>query len=158
MVRSRSSAIAGSSVVQTVRVTRPIEDVFAFVSNPLFFPQWHSAVQTVHDISGESDGPGSTYSMQRQLPSGPAENQLEVFSRAHPTNFGIRTTSGPTPFLYRYRFAAHNGETVVQLDAQVELDGVATRLPQLARRGVKKGVNDNLATLKVVLEKRRRAR
>ena len=35
---------------------------------------------------------------------------------------------------------------------------VATRLPQLARRAVKKGVNDNLATLKVVLEKRRRAR
>jgi len=44
------------------------------------------------------------------------------------------------------------------LDAQVELDGVAARLPQLARRAVKKGVDDNLATLKVVLEKRRRAR
>jgi hypothetical protein len=96
--------------------------------------------------------------MNRELPTGPAINQLEVIASKPPREFTIRTTSGPTPFLYRYRFAAHNGETVVQLDAQVELDGVATRLPQLARRGVKKGVNDNLATLKVVLEKRRRAR
>ena len=63
--------------------------------------------------------------------------------------------SGANPFLYRYLFAAQNGETVVQLDAQVELDGVATRLPQLARRALKKGVDDNLATLKAILEQRR---
>ena len=85
----------------SVRVERPIEEVFAFVSNPLLFPRWNSAVQTVHGTSGESGGPGSTYSMRRQLPTGQVENELEVLSREHPTKFGIRTTSGPTPFLYQ---------------------------------------------------------
>jgi uncharacterized protein YndB with AHSA1/START domain len=140
----------------TVRVKRPIEEVFAFVSNPLLFPQWNSAVQTVHDISAESDGPGSTYLMQRQLRSGPAENQLEVFSREHPTNFGIRTTSGPTPFLYHYQFASDGVATVVHLNASVELHGVTAALAPVAARAVKRGVDGNLATLKHTLETRTR--
>jgi uncharacterized protein YndB with AHSA1/START domain len=140
----------------TLRVKRPIEEVFAFVSNPLLFPQWNSAVQTVHDISAESDGPGSTYLMQRQLRSGPAENQLEVFSREHPTNFGIRTTSGPTPFLYHYRFASDGIATVVHLNASVELHGVTAALAPVAARAVRRGVDANLATLKHTLETRTR--
>ncbi len=48
-----------------------------------------------------------------------------------------------------------DGKTIVQLDAQVELDGVAAFMPQLARLAVKHGVDDNLATLKLILEERR---
>ena len=40
----------------------------------------------------------------------------------------------------------------MKLDAEVELPGAAALLPQLAGRLVKKGVNDNLATLKQILE------
>jgi hypothetical protein len=59
---------------------------------------------------------------------------------------------GPTPFLYRYQFSAENGETVMKLEAEVELPGAAAFLPQLARRLVKRGVDDNLAALKKILE------
>jgi hypothetical protein len=76
-------------------------------------------VQTVHGTSGETGELGSTYSMQREIPSGQVENDLEVFVREHPTEFGIRTTSGPTPFLYRYRFTSDGTDTVVHLDASV---------------------------------------
>jgi hypothetical protein len=64
--------------------------------------------------------------MQRQLPIGQVENGLEVFSRERPIEFGIRTTSGPTAFLYRYRFASDGADTVVRLDASVELAGATT--------------------------------
>jgi uncharacterized protein YndB with AHSA1/START domain len=136
----------------SVRVERPIEEVFEFVSNPLLFPLWNSAVQTVRGTSGENGGPGATYSMQRQLPTGQVENELEVLSREHPTKFGIRTTSGPTPFLYSYRFAPVDADTVVHLDASVELSGVSTVLGPLAARGVRRGVDANLAALKRTLE------
>ena len=92
--------------------------------------------------------------MERQLPSGRATNELEIVARDRPREFAIRTTSGPTPFLYRYRFDGENATTVVELDAQVELPGVAALVPQLARLAVKKGVDANLATLKLVLEDR----
>ena len=40
----------------------------------------------------------------------------------------------------------------MKLDAEVELPAAASFLSQLARRLVKKGVDDNLATLKQILE------
>ena len=129
-----------------VRIERPIEDVFAYVSNPGNFPDWNSAVTAVRE--GEM---GSTYVMERRLPSGRAVNELSIVALERPTDFAIRTTSGPTPFLYVYRLSAENGETVVRLDAEVELEGVGSLLPQLARRAVKKGVDDNFRTLKGIL-------
>jgi uncharacterized protein YndB with AHSA1/START domain len=146
-------------VFQTsIDIKRPAEEVFAYVCDPRNLPVWNSAVRAVRATSPTTNGVGSTFSMKRELPTGPATNQLEVITSKPPREFTIRTTAGPTPFLYRYQLAARNGETVVRLEAQVELDGVAGRLPQLARRAVKKGVDDNLATLKVILERRRRAR
>ena len=92
--------------------------------------------------------------MQRQLPTGHATNQLEIVACTRPQEFAIRTTTGPTPFRYRYRFAADNGHTIVHLDVQLELSGLAAFASPLARRAVKRGVDDNLATLKHNLEKR----
>ena len=135
-----------------VRVERPIEEVFELVSNPLLFPRWNSAVQRIRQTSGERGEPGSTYSMQRQLPTGPVENELEVVSRQHPTEFAIRTTSGPTPFVYRYLFASDDSNTVVHLDASVELPHATAILGPLAARGVRRGVDANLAALKRALE------
>ena len=142
----------------SIGINRPAEEVFAYVCDPRNLPAWNSAVQAVRPTSPATNGVRSTFSMKRELPAAPAINQLEVIASEPPREFTIRTTAGPTPFLYRYRFAAQDGKTVVHLEAQVELDGVAGRLPQLARRAVKKGVDDNLATLKVVLENRRRTR
>ena len=142
----------------SVRIARPIEQVFAFVSDPIQFPQWNSAVQAVRHTSavrGPSGGtgePGSTYSMQRELPSGQVENGLEVFVREQPTEFGIRTTSGPTPFVYDYGFAADGEDTIVHLDASVELAGVAGMLGPLAARAVRRGVDANFTALKRTLE------
>jgi uncharacterized protein YndB with AHSA1/START domain len=136
----------------SVRIEHPIEEVFAFVSNPLLFPHWNAAVQTVRGTAGESGRPGSTYSMRRELPTGQVENELEILGREHPTEFGIRTTSGPTPFVYRYRFAADGADTVVHLDASVDLPGATAILGPLAARGVRRGVDANLAALKQSLE------
>ena len=85
----------------SVRVERPTEDVFDFVSDPLLFPRWNSAVQAVNHTSGVTGEVGSTYSMRRELPTGHVENDLEVLVRERPSEFVIRTTSGPTPFLYQ---------------------------------------------------------
>ena len=140
----------------STRINRPVEEVFAYVSDPRNFPRWNSAVQAVRKTSAGANGTGSTYVMERELPTGRAINELEVVASERPSDFTIRATAGPTPFLYRYRFAADNDETIMQLDAEIELPGAAALLPQLARRAVKKGVEDNFATLKQILEATRR--
>jgi uncharacterized protein YndB with AHSA1/START domain len=135
-----------------VRINRRIEEVFSYVSDPLNFPRWNSAVRTVRQTPAGAEGVGSSYVMERELPTGRVINQLDVVANESPGEFAIRATAGPTPFLYRYRFSSENRETVVTLDAEVELPGAAALLPQLARRAVKGGVDDNLAALKRTLE------
>jgi uncharacterized protein YndB with AHSA1/START domain len=135
----------------SVRVQRPADEVFDYVSDPQNFPAWNSAVQAVRRTSGEGDV-GSTYSIERELPGGRAANELEILGRGRPTEFALRTTSGPTPFVYRYRFDSENGVTVVRLAAEVELTGIAGALGPLAARVVKRGVDANFATLKQILE------
>ena len=136
----------------SVRIRSPIEEVFSYVADPFNFPRWNSAVQAVRKTSADQNAVASTYSMERELPSGRAVNELEVVASDPPRTFAIRTTAGPTPFLYRYRFSTENSETVIKLDAEVELPGAAAFLPQFAGRLVRKGVNNNLARLKEILE------
>ena len=137
-----------------VRINRPLAEVFAYVSDPSNFPDWNSAVQAMHLTSPHANDEGSTYVMERQLPTGRATNELEIVTRREPEEFAIRTTAGPTPFAYRYRFAAENGETVIHLEAELELTGIGAVMPGRAGRAVKRGVDDNLATLKRTLEAR----
>jgi uncharacterized protein YndB with AHSA1/START domain len=134
-----------------VTIDRPVEAVFDYVSDPRNFPSWNSAVQAVEPKSGQGE-PGSTYVMERELPSGRAENGLEVVDRERPATFTIRTTSGPTPFVYRYRFGSEGAATRVELSADVELSRIAGALGPLASRVVKRGVDSNFADLKRLLE------
>jgi uncharacterized protein YndB with AHSA1/START domain len=134
-------------------VKHPIEDVFAYVADPGNFPHWNSAVQAVRTTSASGDNElGSTYLMERNLHSRRAVNELEIVSRERPSEFAIRTTSGPTPFAYHFRFTSAAGATLIQVDAEADLGGAADLLAPLVRRAVQKGVDENLATLKTILE------
>ena len=137
----------------SVRIDRSVDEVFDYVSDPRNFPRWNSAVQAVRETSPGTEGVGATYLMERELPGSRAENDLEVTARERPTKFEIRTTSGPTPFVYRYRFSDDQGATVLHLDAEMELSGLAGALGPLASRGVKRGVDSNFADLKQILER-----
>ena len=138
----------------SVRIKRSTEAVFDYVSNPRTFPRWNSAVQDVRPLPGDNGVELPRYVMERDLPGGRAVNELEVVTCARPTEFVVLTLSGLTPFVYRYRFASENGETVVRLDAEVELDGVASLLAPVAGRAIRRGVDANFRVLKEVLEGR----
>jgi uncharacterized protein YndB with AHSA1/START domain len=142
----------------SIAIQRPIAEVFAYVSDPRNLADWNSAVTAVRPTARRSGGVGSIYSMDRRLPDGRATNRLEIVGHEPPHAFAVRATAGPTPFLYRYRFVAQDDGTQVQLDAEVELGGVAGLMPRLARHAVKKGVDDNLAALKLLLEEHGHAR
>jgi uncharacterized protein YndB with AHSA1/START domain len=130
----------------SIRIERPIDVVFAYVSDPSNLSHWNSAVRSVRSTSTPAGAVGSTYVMERALPTGRAVNELEVVELEPPAVFAFRTTSGPTPFVYRYGFASDGAGAVVTLDATLELNALLGPL-------LKRGVNDNLATLKEILER-----
>lgn len=133
----------------SVGVARPPDDVFAVVADPETYPRWNSAVRAVRPLPGDP----TRYRMERDLPSGPAENLVEVVSASRPDEVVIRAGEGPTPFLYRYRLRAANGGTHLELEADVDLGAFAALLGPVAGRAVKRGVDDNFAALKRLLER-----
>jgi len=142
----------------SIRIACPVERVFSYVADPRNLPTWNSAVRSVREATSDGDpGEGSTYVMERDLPTGRATNGLEVVTRRRPDEFTIRTTSGPTPFVYRFSFSPQKGATIVQLDAEVNLGGASLLLSPVLQHAVRHGVDDNLATLKAHLETRRPA-
>jgi hypothetical protein len=98
--------------------------------------------------------PGSTYSMERELPTGRVENRLEVFAREHPATFGIRTTSGPTPLLVSLPIHVRRLRHGRPPRRHRQAARLAATLGPLAARAVKRGVDANFATLTRTLEAR----
>jgi carbon monoxide dehydrogenase subunit G len=137
----------------TVAIARARNAVFAYVADPRHVPAWNSAVESVVPLNDATPAAGSGYVMQRQLPTGTATNKLEIVTLQPPEELAIRTTSGPTPFLYRYEFATTGAGTLVRLHADVRVGGAASLLGPLAAQAIKRGVDANLATLRDILER-----
>jgi uncharacterized protein YndB with AHSA1/START domain len=135
----------------SVRIERAVDEVFDYVSDPRNFPRWNSAVQAVSVTSGEGD-PGSTYLMERELPGGPAQNELEILDCNRPTEFAIRTTSGPTPSSTATDSTPTTPRRLSTSPPRVELSGIADALGPLGARVVRRGVDANFATLRQILE------
>ena len=131
-----------------VAIARPRDAVFAYVADPRNFPAWNSAVESVVPLDDARH-----YVMRRRLPTGAATNELEIVTLRPPDELAIRTTSGATPFVYRYQFAATGAGTLVTLHADVRLSAAASLLGPLAAQAIKTGVNANLATLRDILER-----
>ena len=91
--------------------------------------------------------------MQRMLPSGSAENLLEIVRSDPPLKVVIRASEGPTPFTYHYRLEAANSGTDLSLDAEVEISGAINLLGPVAKVAVKRSVDDNLGRLRALLER-----
>ena len=77
-----------------VGIDRPVEEVFAYVSDPLNLPRWNSAVEAVGKTSAGEDGGASTYMMERKLPTGRAVNERPTRARLElPTTGGSSTSA-----------------------------------------------------------------
>jgi uncharacterized protein YndB with AHSA1/START domain len=135
----------------SIHIERPADEVFAVVSDPETYPSWNSAVRAVRPADDATDD-GRRYRMERELPTGPAENLLEVIYAEPPREVVVRAADGPTPFLYRYVLKGSNGSTDLSVEGDVEAGGVSRILGPLAGGAVKRGVEENFSTLKRLLE------
>jgi uncharacterized protein YndB with AHSA1/START domain len=136
-------------VETTIHIDRPADEVFAVVSDPETYPTWNSAVRAVEPLDGER-----RFRMERELPSGRAENLLEVLYAEPPREVVLRAADGPTPFLYRFVLNNSNGGTDLSLKGDVELGGASRLLGPLAGGAVRRGVDENFSALKQLLERR----
>jgi uncharacterized protein YndB with AHSA1/START domain len=135
----------------TVMIARPIEDVFAFLSDLENIPKWNYAIVETRKISEGPVGVGTTYHQVRSVPSR-SEERLEITTYNPPRQLQIRGQLGPFASRLVYALDVIPEGTRVTNTVELELGGPGRLLERVAVPRVREAVAANLRKLKELLE------
>jgi len=151
-----SSETEGDETMATIEIKlvidRPVEEVFAFVSNSENLPRWRSSSLEVKKTSEGPFGVGSTFKSRftflgRQFDS-------EVVVTAHEPNrvYMSKMAEGPFPLETRYLLEAVGNGTHVTFVAEGEPGGFFKLAEPLVVSMAKRAFTTDLQNLKEMLE------
>ena len=114
----------------TITIARPIDDVFAYVTDVANMAHWVTGVSGARLVS-DSMGLGATFMCQYTSAIRPNEIELEVTTYEAPTAFGMVASRGPFNFEGMMTLAEVDGGTRVTNSIVADPDSLATRLASL---------------------------
>jgi uncharacterized protein YndB with AHSA1/START domain len=138
-----------------IDISRPPDEVFAFVAEPRKMPLWYDAVDQVDKTTEGPNCPGARYHVSRTLPGGQVHNDVELTEHHPSRRVTLTSRRGPTPFRYRYSLAPTSQGTRLELEAQITsagLPGPIGQLDKVATQLFKRGMRRNLNQLKHIIE------
>jgi uncharacterized membrane protein len=135
----------------TIAIERPIDEVFAFLSDFENIPKWNYYVLEVRQLSESPIGIGTTYHQLRKTDQ--QDFRIIEFEPNH--RVAVKTVPQSSPSFER-RFTLYAEGDTTRIRDQWKLDtGRPALLERLARGRVKSAVAENLAKLKELLEEGR---
>jgi uncharacterized membrane protein len=135
----------------TVRVNRPVDEVFAFLSDFENIPKWNYYVLDVRQLSDSPIGIGTTYHQVRKTD----EQDYRVTEFEPNRAIAVTTLPQSSPSFARRLTLFEEGDTT-RIRDQWKLDtGRPAVLEKLTGGRVKSAVAENLAKLKELLEEGR---
>lgn len=137
----------------SVHINRPIDEVFAFVSNPVNFPRWAGAlVKESRQTSRGPVGVGTAFTQLNVLMGRRFLSEMRVITYEPPHRFEYETTSGPIRFTGHYTFeAVDDGTRFTSID-ESEPSGFLRYLQPLLQPFAQRQITANLSKLKAVIE------
>jgi uncharacterized membrane protein len=134
-----------------IYIGRPIEEVFAFLSDFENIPKWNYYVLEVRQLSANPIGVGTTYHQIRKTDE--QDFQIIEFEPNH--SVAVKTLPHSSPSFER-KFTLYAEGDTTHIRDEWKLDtGRPAVLERLARRRVKSAVAENLAKLEELLEEDR---
>jgi uncharacterized membrane protein len=135
----------------TIAIERPIDEVFAFLSDFENIPKWNYYVREVRQLSESPIGIGTTYHQLRK--SDQQDFRIIEFEPNH--TVAVKTVPQSSPSFER-RFTLYEEGDTTRIRDQWKLDtGRPALLERLARGRVKSAVSENLSKLKELLQEGR---
>jgi uncharacterized protein YndB with AHSA1/START domain len=133
-------------------INRPIEEVFAFISNPENQPRWRAATLEITRVSSEPLDVGSIVKGRFSFLGRPFEGNLEIIARDPHQSYATRMTEGPFPLEARYTLKPVEGATQLTLLVQGEPGGFFRLAEPLVVSLAKRSYESDLHNLKEMLE------
>jgi hypothetical protein len=142
-------------IVRSVVIDCHVEDVFAFVADPLNDPAWCAKVLRVEQVEGDGPAPGARYEvLHRRIPFRPARRMAYTcVDWEPPRRVAWREDDGADVIHATYELESVWTSTRVTQRDDARL-GAPRPLHPLLRIGIGRDVARQLRTLKLVLERR----
>jgi len=108
------------TVEQNVVINRPVDEVFAYVSNVENMDQWAAEIVEVKKTSDGPVGAGTTFTGVVRVPGRWMENEHEINEHDPNSRFRMRIISGPVTGEMGMGFDSVNHGTKVSMAVEVE--------------------------------------
>jgi len=136
----------------TVTIDRPIDEVFAYLSDGINNPRWRAGVLEIERTAGDN-GVGTTY---RQVLSGPGGRRIagdyRVTEYVRPTSLGFAVIAGPARPTGRFELAQAGPErTTVTFSLDLQPTGMMRLMSGMIGKQMRSEVAQ-LSKLKANLE------
>ena len=136
-----------------ITIARPIEDVFAFVSDARNRPRWDESVDSEELTSPEPVGVGSTVRTRMRSMGRDYELGWEVVEHDPPTSQRIESTSGPFSTTLLYDLSEDGDGTLVRFSVTGRPAGALRLMQPLIARNTQRNLDQAFPRLKELLER-----
>jgi len=137
----------------TVVIERPVEEVFAFATDPNNDTLWQSTSLETEQTSEGPVGVGTTFLNTTKFLGRRIESTYEITENEPPHKQCIRITSGPIPGSGCYLFEpTDDGSTRFTQTFEAEVGGFFRLAEPLVGRAIRRQQEVDMATLKDLLE------
>jgi len=137
----------------SVVIDRPVEEVFAYVTDANNDALWQSSTLDTEQTSEGAVGVGTTYRSVSKFLGRRIETTLEVTEHEPPRKQCSRVASGPIPAVGCYLFEpADGGSTRFTQNLAAEVGGFFRLAEPLVARAFRRQLEADMATLKDLLE------
>ena len=135
-----------------VEIARPLDEVFAFVSDARNRPSWDDSVDSEELTSPEPIRVGSTVRTRMRSMGRDYEIDWEIVEHEPPTRQRIESTSGPFSTTLVYELAGDGDGTSVRFSVTGRPTGFLRLIQPLIARTTQHNLDEGFARLKGVLE------
>ncbi len=133
-------------------IHRPVDQVFAFLSNKENDLQWQSGLVEVHQPPGPVQV-GTRITEVYSFLGRKMDGTLEVTEYQANRRMTTKSTSGPFPIQYTYTLEPVNDGTQFTIVMEMRPEGFFALTEPIVGANLKKDMESGLASLKQVLEK-----
>ncbi len=138
----------------SIIISRPIEEVFVYVSDFRNAIQWQAGVVEVRQTPEGPVRKGTQIIFVRTFLGRKIEGASEVVEYGPPTKHTFQSTSGPLPFTVSRIFEPTLEGTKVTIVFEMQPGGVFALAEPLIARSLKRSVEADFGNLKDLLESR----
>jgi Polyketide cyclase / dehydrase and lipid transport len=135
-----------------IHVSRPVDEVFAYVEDARNRPQWDETVDREELTSPEPIGVGTTVRTRLRSMGREYEYTWKVVEHQPPNRMTIESTSGPFPTTLVYQLTGQDGGTGVEFSVTGRPTGWLRLLEPLIAHNTQKNLDLGFARLKQILE------